>query len=77
MSLYEPGDFVKVEFEDHLKGESEWMWVCVERVDDEHKLIFGRLDSQPILDHGGKLKLGSQLAVSHENIREHKKSTDL
>jgi hypothetical protein len=48
VSLYEPGDYVKAEFKDQLKGESEWMWVWVEGVDDENRLIFGRLDSQPI-----------------------------
>ena len=76
MSTYEPGR-PRESRTDKESGESEWMWVCVERVDDEHKLIFGRLDSQPLLNHGGKLKLGSRLAVSNEKIREHKKSTEL
>ncbi len=76
MPIYEPGDFVKVDFKNDRTGESEWMWVRVERVDDEKKLIFGSLDSRPILDHGGKLKLGSQLAISYSNIREHKKASD-
>lgn len=35
MSIYEPGDFVKAEFMDSLTGESEWMWVRVDRADDE------------------------------------------
>lgn len=76
MPIYEPGDYVKVDFKNDRTGESEWMWVRVERVDDEKKLIFGSLDSQPILDHGGKLKLGSQLAISYQNIREHKKASE-
>jgi hypothetical protein len=76
MSAYQAGDFVKAEFKDSLKGESEWMWVRVERADDEQRLIFGSLDSQPLLDYGGKLKLGSQLAISYENIREHKKALE-
>ncbi len=53
------------------------MWIRVDPADDEHRLIFGRLDSQPILDHDGKLKLGLQLAVSYEIVREHKKASQL
>jgi hypothetical protein len=37
--------------------------------------VFGELDSVPVLDYGQKLKLGSQLAVSYDNIREHKKAS--
>jgi hypothetical protein len=68
---YEPGDYVKVEFRNDLSGESEWMWVRVESCDENTEIVFGQLDSVPILDHGGKLRLGSQLAVSFKNIREH------
>ena len=32
------------------------------------------VDSQPLLDHRGKLKLGSQLAVSYDNVLQHKKA---
>lgn len=77
MPFYESGDFVKVEFKDSLTGESEWMWVQVDRADDQRRLIFGRLDSQPILAHDGKLKPGSQLAVSYDNVREHKKPSQI
>lgn len=76
MPIYEPGDFVKADFKNDQTGESEWMWVRVERADDMQRLIFGRLDSQPILGHGGKLKLGSQLAISYDNIREHKRASE-
>jgi len=68
MPAYQVGDHVKVEFRDELSGESEWMWVEVENCDDERRLIFGRLDSQPVVQLD--LKVGQQLAVSFDNIRE-------
>jgi hypothetical protein len=76
MAAYQPGDFVKVEFTDEVTHENEWMWVRVEQADDARKLIFGRLDSQPVLNHGGKLRLGSQLAVSYDNVLQHRKASD-
>lgn len=71
MSIYQPGDHVKVEFADDSSGESEWMWVQVESSDDESRIIFGRLDSEPIL-HAG-LKVGQELAVSYDKIRDHRR----
>lgn len=76
MAKYEPGDYVKVEFRDNENRESEWMWVHVDSCDDENRLVFGQLDSIPVLDYGGKVRLGSQLAVSYDNIREHKKASE-
>jgi len=76
MANYERGDYVKAEFRDDETGESEWMWVRVESCDDASEVVFGHLDSVPVLDYGRKLKLGSQLAVSYGNIREHKKASD-
>lgn len=76
MANYEPGDYVKVEFKDDETGESEWMWVRVESRDDANQIVFGQLDSVPVLNSGQKLKLGSQLAVSYSNIREHKKASE-
>jgi hypothetical protein len=73
MPKYERGDFVKVEFQDETTCIGEWMWVRVESRDDEKRLIFGRLDSEPLNDYSGKVKLGSQLAVSYAQVREHKK----
>ena len=35
------------------------------------------LDNEPVNDYGGKAKPGSQLAVSYDNIREHKKTAEL
>lgn len=77
MSVYEPGDYIKVDFKDDQSGESEWMWVRVESADDAKRIVFGSLDSQPVLDHSGKLKLGTQLAVSYDNVLQHKKASEL
>jgi len=76
MSNYQTGDYVKAEFKNDETGESEWMWVRVESCDDANQVVFGQLDSVPVLDYGEKLKLGSQLAVSYGNIREHKKASE-
>jgi hypothetical protein len=73
---YETGDFIKVEFPDETTGVSEWMWVRVQSCDDEQRLVFGVLDNVPINDESGKLKLGTELAVSFTQIREHKKAGD-
>ncbi|HZP62570.1 MAG TPA: hypothetical protein VFB28_04070 [Terriglobales bacterium] len=73
---YEPGDYVKVEFPDEVTGVGEWMWVRVENCDKEKRLVFGRLDNEPMNDYGGKAELGSHLAVSFERIREHKGPAD-
>lgn len=73
MTTYAPGDHIKAEFRDERTGESEWMWVRVESADDSLKVVFGRLDSQPVV-FSGELRLGQQLAVSYANIREHCKN---
>jgi hypothetical protein len=73
---YERGDYVKVEFSDEITGVGEWIWVRVHRCDDENLLVFGALDNVPLNDESGKLKLGTELAVSFTQIREHKKSSD-
>lgn len=76
MPKYEKGDYIKVEFPDETTGVGEWMWVRVHRCDDENQLVFGTLDNVPINDESGKLKLGTELAVSFTQIQEHKKSAD-
>jgi len=73
---YEKGDYIKVEFPAELTGISEWMWVRVSHCDDEKRLVFGVLDSIPLDEHGNKLGLGTQLAISFDKIREHKKPSD-
>ena len=76
MSTYNPGDYVKVEFSDETSGMGEWMWMRVSGCDDEKQLVFGTLDSGPLNNYGGRVALGSQLAVSFGQIREHKKGSE-
>jgi hypothetical protein len=76
MATYEPGDYVKVEFKDAHDPIGEWMWVRVEGCDDQKRLIFGVLDNEPVNDYGDRLHVGSQLAVSYDKIREHRKPTE-
>lgn len=70
MPKYARGDLVKVEFTDDETGESEWMWVEVGQSDDERRVVFGRLDNEPVVVT--KLRLGQEIAVSYDLIREHR-----
>ena len=72
---YAAGDYVKFEIKDDATGESEWMWLKVDRSDEPNRFVFGILDSQPIL-FTKNLKLGQQIAVSFDNVRDHKKASD-
>jgi uncharacterized protein YegJ (DUF2314 family) len=72
MGKYNPGDFVKVEVQDEVTRESEWMWVIVESSDDDQRLVFGKLDNEPIVHRD--MHLGMELAVSYDNIRDHRTS---
>ena len=76
MSKYQPGDYVKVEFLDEATGVGEWMWVRIRRCDNEKRLIYGMLDNEPVIDYDGKLGVGSELAVSYDKIREHRKASE-
>jgi len=73
---YERGDYVKVEFADETTGIGEWMWVRVTRCDEQKKLVFGILDNEPLNNYEGKVVLGSELAISYSQIREHRKPTE-
>ncbi|MGB6738798.1 MAG: hypothetical protein WBE55_23910 [Candidatus Sulfotelmatobacter sp.] len=75
-SIYEPGDYVKVEFPDEATGVGEWMWVRVHRCDDAKQLVFGVLDNEPVGDYGARIELGSELAISYVRIRDHKKASE-
>jgi len=75
--IYERGDYVKVEFADETTGIGEWMWMIVDRCDDQKRLVYGKLDNEPLNDYGGRVGLGSELAVSYSQIREHRKSSEL
>lgn len=74
--MYEPGDYVKVEFAGDRTGIGELMWVRVEVCDDLRKQIIGRLDNEPLNEYEGKLEQGTQLVVSYAQIREHRKPTE-
>ena len=74
MGRYEPNDYVKVEIVDRASKESEWLWVRVDGCDDERQLIFGTLDNIPAVNV--ELRLGQQLAISHNKIRDHRKASD-
>lgn len=76
MSTYNRGDYVKVEFTDEVTGVGEWMWLRVDHCDEEKQLVFGTLDSEPLGDYDGQVGLGSELAVSLAQIREHRKPTE-
>jgi hypothetical protein len=73
---YNRGDYVKVEFTDEATGIGEWVWLRVDRSDDEKRLVFGTLDSEPLHDYGGQLRVGSELVVSFSQIREHRKPSE-
>jgi hypothetical protein len=76
MPTYELGDFIKVEFADGTTSVGEWMWVKVRRCDDARQIVFGTLDNVPIDDTSGKLKLGTELAVSFSRVRGHRKASE-
>lgn len=76
MPAYSPGDLVKVEFKDGRTGESEWMWVKVDSADDESRIIYGRLDSQPVAAFTDRLYLGKEVAVSYDLVRDVWKEKD-
>ena len=69
----EQGDYVKFEIKDDKSGEAEWMWLRIDYCDEPKRVVFGWLDSQPVV-FTSDLKLGQHVAVSYDNIREHKKS---
>jgi hypothetical protein len=73
---YEEGDFIKVEFSDETTGIGEWMWVRVQRCDEEHRLVFGVLDNVPVATEDDRLTLGTELAISFDRIREHRKPSE-
>ncbi len=67
----EPGDHVKFEIKDEKTGESEWMWLKVDYCDESKRLVFGSLDTEPVVSSSG-LKVGQHMAVSYDNVREHR-----
>jgi hypothetical protein len=70
----QPGDYIKVEFEDAIGCQSEWMWILLDFEDRESGLVFGYLDNEPALYHGPYLSLGSRVAVDHCKTRDFRNS---
>lgn len=70
---FKSGDHIKFEIKDEKTGESEWMWLKVDYCDDSKRVVFGWLDSEPVV-FSSDLKLGQHLVVSYDNIREHRRS---
>jgi len=70
MGAYKRGDFVKVEIRDETSGESEWLWVLVDRSDDERRLVFGKLDNESIVH--ANVRLGMDVAISYDNVKDHR-----
>jgi len=56
----------------------EWMWVIVQSRDDKKRIVYGVLDNDPLDEshYSGKLKLGSQVVVSYDKVREHRKASE-
>jgi len=73
---FEQGDNVKFEVKDEKTGEAEWMWLRVESSDEPKRIVFGFLDSEPAV-FTSTLRLGQHLAVSYDNIRDHRKASEL
>jgi hypothetical protein len=45
MARSEKGDHVKIEVADQESGDSEWMWLILDRDDDQQQLVLGQSDS--------------------------------
>jgi len=48
----------------------------VQNRDDKKRIVYGTLDNEPVNEYGGKVRLGSELAISYEKVREHKKPSE-
>jgi hypothetical protein len=46
----------------------------VESSDDEQEIVFGKLDSQPVV--ATDMRVGQELAVSYDKVRDHRRFTD-
>ncbi len=71
MPKYERGDYVKIEIPDEQTGIGEWLWMRVDHCDEAERLVFGVLDNEPLSTRD--IALGDRLAVSYDNVRDHKK----
>ncbi len=62
MARYQKHDHFKIEVTNEQSGESEWTWLLVDDSNDERQLVFGQLDSEPIV--ATDMKRGQRLAGS-------------
>jgi len=72
---FESGDYVKFEIKDDKTGAAEWMWLRVDSADESRRVVHGWLDSQLVV-FATTVKHGQRLAISYDNIREHRKSNE-
>lgn len=49
MARFLHGDHVKIEVADERSGDIEWVWLLVDHCDEEHQVVFGQLDSEPVV----------------------------
>jgi hypothetical protein len=62
MGTYRKGDHVKIEVASEKSEHGEWMWLSVDHSDDEQQLVFGLLDSVPVV--ATDMQVGQLLAVT-------------
>lgn len=74
MAAYQPGDYIKVEFKEEASPLANGCGcVRVESCDERKRIVHGTLDNKPVADTTGELRVGSRLAISFDNIQEHRK----
>ena len=73
MGKYQKGDHVVFEISnDEGTSESELRRAaCSSTSDDEEEIVFGTLDSEPIV--ATDMGVGQKLAVSYEKVRDHRR----
>ena len=65
---YGPGDYVRIKIMGADEAPSVWM--CVDRCDDVHSIVFGTIDDDNSHRLGKALTTGSKLAASFHRILE-------
>jgi len=75
MGIYQPGDDIKVKFQFKQTEDSEWLWLCVTHSDDEQRIVFCRLDSEPRVNTN--MRFGMELVIGYDSIRDHIKASSL
>jgi len=75
MGIYQPGDDIKVKFQFRQTEESEWLWLCVTHSDDEQRIVFGCLDSEPKVNTD--MRFGMEMVIGYDRIRDHIKASSL